>query len=44
MTLSTRRHALTRMAAGFGTVGLAGLLAHDNPPHFAKPNASSTSC
>ena len=32
---STRRHALTRMAAGFGSVGLAGLLAHDNPPHFA---------
>lgn len=32
---STRRHALTRMAAGFGCVGLAGLLANDNPPHFA---------
>ena len=33
--ISTRRHALTRMAAGFGSVGLAGLLANDNPPHFA---------
>ena len=33
--ISTRRHALTRMAAGFGSVGLAGLLAYDNPPHFA---------
>ena len=33
--ISTRRHALTRMAAGFGSVGLAGLLANENPPHFA---------
>ena len=35
MMPSTRRHALTRMAAGFGSVGLAGLLVHDNPSHFA---------
>jgi hypothetical protein len=32
----TRRRALARMASGFGSVGLAGLLAGDNAPHFAQ--------
>ena len=34
MSLS-RRRALARMASGFGSVGLAGLLANDSAPHFA---------
>jgi len=34
MTFS-RRQALARMASGFGTVGLASVLANDGAPHFA---------
>lgn len=31
----TRRNALARMASGFGSVGLASVLANDGAPHFA---------